>query len=867
MLLTLFRGNIRRKLVLLVLAASLPALAVIVHSGMVASREDVAAARRNLAALVASMALEQERLTASTRNLLASLAALPAFQERDIPQCATTLRLALQANPTYATLHFLDPQGWLLASGLPTAQVNLADRKHFQDAVASRDFSVGGYTLGRTVSGPILPFGQAVLDGAGQVTGVLVGTIHLEHYRSLFPDRSFLAGASIGLVDWQGLRLFRYPDPEKYPWGEPIHPKLFQALRENENQTFSYLGTDGVDRLLATRTLRLQDGAEPYLRLIAGVPVETIAAPAIRHMYVSLAASAGAAVLAAAIAWFLGATIMARSMEALARAARRLEQGDTDARVEIPRLDGEMQVLAESLNSMAEAVRQREADRDQALADLRASKERQHAILLTAMDGFCLVGADGRILEANESFARMSGWAAEDIPGRNVLDFEAADGPWQVEDRLRLIRDQGQGRFESRHRRKDGTVYDVEVCAQFHPWAGGMFTVFLRDITRRKENERNMAEANARLRAIADNVPALVAEIDASERYVFVNKYYKTCYGVEPESMLGRTVRAVIGEANYAGVEGHIRRVLGGEGVSAHIELSFLHGLRQCLAHYIPALDAECRVPSYYLMVHDVTEFKRMEEELRRTARAAQAASEAKSAFLANMSHEIRTPINGLMGMIQLLQGTGLDQEQQGHLDCAAASVQRLTRLLSDVLDLSRIEAGTLSLNAAPFGPADLRDALLELFSPAARDKGLDFAVAIHPGVPDAVVGDETRLLQVLFNLVGNALKFTDRGRVLVEVSPLPDTPRGEPRLLFSVRDTGIGIAESQIPEVLEPFSQADGSFSRRYQGAGLGLSIVRKLARLMGGELAIDSTEGQGSDFHLSLRFARPSSTGRPRD
>jgi PAS domain S-box-containing protein len=746
MLLTLFRGNIRRKLVLLVLAASLPALAVIVHSGMVASREDVDAARRSLAALVDGMALEQERLTASTRNLLASLAALPAFQERDIPQCAATLRLALQANPTYATLHFLDPQGWLLASGQPTAQVNLADRKHFREALASRSFSVGEYTLGRTVSGPILPFGQAVLDGRGEVAGVLVGTLHLEHFRSLFPDRSFPAGASIGMVDWQGLRLFRYPDPEKYPWGEPIHPKLFQALRENENRTFSYLGTDGVERLLASRALRLQDGAEPYLRLTAGVPVETIAAPALQHMYVSLAASAGAALLAAAIAWFLGATVMARSMEALARTARRLEQGDTSARVDIPRLDGEMRVLAEALNSMAEAVRQREADRDQALADMRASE--------------------------------------------------------------------------------------------------------------------------ARLRAIADNVPALIAQISADERYLFVNKYYKTCYGVEPESLLGRTVREVLGEASYARVEGHIRRVLGGEAVSAHIELSFQHGLRQCLAHSIPARDPEGRVSSYYLMIHDVTEFKRMEEELRQTARAAQAASEAKSAFLANMSHEIRTPINGLMGMLQLLQGTALDLEQRAHLDCAAASVQRLTRLLSDVLDLSRIEAGKLSLNSASFRPADLRDSLLELFGPAARDKGLDFAVTIHPGVPDALVGDETRLLQVLFNLVGNALKFTTRGRVLVEVSPLPDTPRGEARLLFSVRDTGIGIPEAMIPEVLEPFSQADGSFSRRHQGAGLGLSIVRKLTRLLGGELAIDSTEGQGSDFHLSLRFARPTpATGRPRD
>jgi len=236
-------------------------------------------------------------------------------------------------------------------------------------------------------------------------------------------------------------------------------------------------------------------------------------------------------------------------------------------------------------------------------------------------------------------------------------------------------------------------------------------------------------------------------------------------------------------------------------------------------------------------------------------------ANRAKSEFLANMSHEIRTPLNGVLGMLQLLETSDTNEEQKEYIFGAIQSTKRLTRLLSDILDISRVESGKMQIVESEFNIKKTRDSIKELFSPEARGKGISLKFGRDEDLPLVLIGDEARLRQILFNLVGNAIKFTDKGEVRIDASLLPSSSDSSVRVLITVRDTGIGIHEEHLKDVFDPFVQAEASYTRRFQGAGLGLSIVRRLVKLLGGEIAIDSTPDEGTTVYLSLPLKLPAS------
>ena len=261
--------------------------------------------------------------------------------------------------------------------------------------------------------------------------------------------------------------------------------------------------------------------------------------------------------------------------------------------------------------------------------------------------------------------------------------------------------------------------------------------------------------------------------------------------------------------------------------------------------------------------MRDVTERRQREANLADARAAAENATKAKSAFLANMSHEIRTPMNGVMGFTELLAGTPLDEEQRRFVAMIAESGRSMMQLLNDILDVSKIDAGQMRLAAEPVDIRHKMRSVVSLMEPAAAAKGISISSMIDDALPSLIVGDDLRLRQVLLNLVGNAVKFTQQGRVMIAATKAVDD--AGPSLRIEVQDTGIGIPADRLEAVFEKFSQADTSIARVFGGSGLGLSITKQLIELMGGTLSVLSEVGEGTTFAVNLPLLLPLKPANP--
>ena len=379
----------------------------------------------------------------------------------------------------------------------------------------------------------------------------------------------------------------------------------------------------------------------------------------------------------------------------------------------------------------------------------------------------------------------------------------------------------------------------------------------------RAEVERlraQLAGVGERFQQMSDMIPQILWVADPEGLIEFVNEHGRAYFGLEMDALAGSGWVASVHPDDVANtVAVWQRHLASGEPVEVQYRLRRNDGeFRWQIARGRPLLDAAGRPQRWFGTTTDI-------EDLKQAQAAGEEAARAKSAFLATMSHEIRTPMNAIIGMSGLLADTPLNDEQREYAHTIRSSGDHLLMVINDILDFSKLESGRLHLEILPFGVAEVVEEALDLVALKAREKGLELAYELLPGVPPVAMGDPGRVRQVLVNLLSNAVKFTERGEVVVSVGGA-DEGQGLLQLDFAVRDTGIGIAPEQQGRLFHSFSQVDESTTRRFGGTGLGLAISRRLAEQMGGSLTVQSILGSGSVFHFQLRVQAAEGVPPPR-
>jgi PAS domain S-box-containing protein len=495
---------------------------------------------------------------------------------------------------------------------------------------------------------------------------------------------------------------------------------------------------------------------------------------------------------------------------------------------------------------------------------VRASEAKYRSLIQKLQTAVVVHAADTRIVTCNSAAQLLLGLTEDQLIGKTAIDpdwhFFREDGtvmPLEEYPVNRVVATRQPLKNFMVGVRRPGALEDVWAMANANPVFGNddgidEIVVTFIDVTERLRDQEKIRH----LAAIVESSDDAIIGKTLDETVVSWNRGAERIYGYTAAEMVGRSLSIIVPDEGADELAAVMEPLKQGEGVQ-HLETIRLRkdGQRINVALTIsPMRDASGRVVAASTIARDITE-RRQNEAEREARRVAEASNQAKSEFLANMSHEIRTPMNAILGMSHLALRSGLNPQQYNYVQKVHRSAESLLGIINDILDFSKIEAGHMDIEHIAFDLDDVMDTLANLLGMKAEEKGLELVFALPPDLPSALVGDPTRLGQVLINLGNNAIKFTESGEVVVGVTALA-RDNGSVRLQFEVRDTGIGMTPEDQQRLFKPFSQADASTSRRFGGTGLGLAICRHLARLMGGEIGVDSTPGHGSRFHFSAVF-----------
>ncbi|WP_417389774.1 response regulator [Gimesia sp.] len=719
-------------------------------------------------------------------------------------------------------------------------------------------------------------------DEAGNLLGVLMVWLDVTPLKDILMNRVGLQESGDLLVATKQGDHVRYlfQPRDSDTWSVPIAdvPAMAKALQdESGSEVMDYSG----ERVLVSyRPVNYQPDLEAPWGMVAKINLDEAYAP-VTYLRKHLLLIQLGLVFFGMAASFLVARRFTRPVLGLATSAAKIAKGNLDVRVPGTSSD-EVGLLGAAFNHMAEelsASRDELEDRiDQRTAELKASQKqlrRQSQILQSILDsmgdGVIVADQDGNSVFWNPAAEQIVGIGPQNVdPDKwsQIYGCYLADGKTMCPSQdLPLAR-------AMRGESLDGVVLYLEnpdipegtwISVTARPLRndrgelrGGV--IVMRDITEARANQEELESRDKKNRAILATTHEAFVGINEKSIICEWNDQAEVTFGWSPAEAIGRSLEETIIPERYwlqhmHGIEHYLRS---GEGpfLNRRLELSAMH--RD--GHEFPVELTITPVPQgngflFAAFVHDITEEKRAGEELRQAKEAAEAASRAKSAFLATMSHEIRTPMNAVIGMTELLLDTKLDSTQHEYLTMVQESGESLLSVINDILDFSKIEAGRFDLEKTPFHLRENLGDTMKSLAVRAHHKHLELAFHLDADVPDTLVGDRFRLRQIIVNLVGNAIKFTEEGEIVLDVK-LDFLSKDELQLHFIVRDTGIGIPEDKQQQIFQAFEQVDESITRRFSGTGLGLAISSRLIEMMGGQIWVHSEVGKGSEFHFTARF-----------
>ena len=618
----LFISSIRRQLLFLVLISVLPAIGIVIYTGLERRGHDIEWAGRDAEIILQSLSNDHRRAVDDTRRFLVVLSKLPEVQKKDARATTTLFRELLAENPMYANILATDEGGMVFASALSVGDRNLGERQYFKDAVATGEFTVGEYRIGAMSGRPVLPFAYPVRDGTGRIKGVVAAGLDLDNYGRYFvPVARLSKGMTLNLLDRNFVRLYRYPDREKYA-GKTDLPEIVKHLSQSPGDSvFTAVGVDGVKRLFSCARFSLKEGLPPYLYMRVGIPEKDILLAARKPLVINIVLLSCAFLGALILAWWLGTIIILRRLNALVDASRKLGRGDLSVRTGIGRDGDELGQLARSFDDMAEALETKETHRQQAERQFRDQFRFLQNLLDTISNPVFYKDKEGLYRGCNKAFEAYIGLPKDKIVGRSVHDInpkELADTYHRMD--RELIENPGVQTYDTLLRFADGSFHDVifnkATYTDIDGNAEGIIGVIV-DITDRKKAQEALQKSEQKFRTIFEDSRDAIYISTVDGTYVDVNEAYLELFGYRRDEIDGLNANDAYADATG---RDRFRRIIGEKGSVRDYEVVLRKKdgrLMDCIMTATVRYDEERRVSGYQGIIRDITQKKKIEEQLR----------------------------------------------------------------------------------------------------------------------------------------------------------------------------------------------------------------------------------------------------------